>query len=313
MGDADISSGFIDVAQQTGEQLFTELREVYVSSAGYERLFYGRRYGRLHILKTLKPAYAGNPFYEEALHKEFSIGYRLEHPHIVRVLGWETLPDLGHCIVMEYIDGMTLRQFMEQGKQTPELARKFVCELCDALGYLHNKQIVHRDLKPENILITHNGYNVKLIDFGLSDSDDYDILKLPAGTRYYLAPEALTPGQPLDCRADIFSLGVIMGEMAELLKDKQLAVVSRKCTRQKPAQRYVSARAVAQALCAKASYRGRTWLLAAAALLLFVLYIFYRYGVTDERAVSFPVYGNRSMPIEQWGDSAALTGQPQSF
>ena len=90
MGDADISSGFIDVAQQTGEQLFTELREVYVSSAGYERLFYGRRYGRLHILKTLKPAYAGNPFYEEALHKEFSIGYRLEHPHIVRVLGWET-------------------------------------------------------------------------------------------------------------------------------------------------------------------------------------------------------------------------------
>ena len=302
MGDADISSGFIDVAQQTGEQLFTELREVYVSSAGYERLFYGRRYGRLHILKTLKPAYAGNPFYEGALHKEFSIGYRLEHPHIVRVLGWETLPDLGHCIVMEYIDGMTLRQFMEQGKLTPELARKFVCELCDALGYLHNKQIV-----------THNGCNVKLIDFGLSDSDDYDILKLPAGTRYYLAPEALTPGQPLDCRADIFSLGVIMGEMAELLKDKQLAVVSRKCTRQKPAQRYVSARAVAQALCAKASYRGRTWLLAAAVLLLFVLYIFYRYGMTDERAVSFPVYGNRSMPIEQWGDSAALTGQPQSF
>ena len=55
------------------------------------------------------------------------------------------------------------------------------------------------------------------------------------------------------------------------------------------------------------------WLLAAAALLLFVLYIFYRYGMTDERAVSFPVYGNRSMPIEQWGDSAALTGQPQSF
>ena len=78
MGDADISSGFIDVAQQTGEQLFTELREVYVSSAGYERLFYGRRYGRLHILKTLKPAYAGNPFYEEALHKEFSIGYRFD-------------------------------------------------------------------------------------------------------------------------------------------------------------------------------------------------------------------------------------------
>ena len=312
MGDADISSGFIDVAQQTGEQLFTELREVYVSSAGYERLFYGRRYGRLHILKTLKPAYAGNPFYEEALHKEFSIGYRLEHPHIVRVLGWETLPDLGHCIVMEYIDGMTLRQFMEQGKLTPELARKFVCELCDALGYLHNKQIVHRDLKPENILITHNGCNVKLIDFGLSDSDDYDVLKLPAGTRYYLAPEALEPGQPLDCRADIFSLGIIVGEMAELLKDKRLAAVSRKCTRQHPAHRYASALEVVQALEGKKPFPSRSkWLVAA--VLLIAACAAYLYWTADESAVSFPVYGNRSMPIEQWADSVPLTNHPQSF
>lgn len=68
--------------------------------------------------------------------------------------------------------------------------------------------------------MTHNGHNVKLIDFGLSDCDDYDALKLPAGTRYYLAPEALKPGQPLDLRADIYSLGIIIGEMAESLKDK---------------------------------------------------------------------------------------------
>lgn len=313
MSDATLSSGFIDASQQTGEQLFTELHEVYVSASGYERLFCGRRYGRLHILKALKPAYAGNPFYEEALHKEFSIGYRLEHPHIVRALGWETLPELGHCIVLEYIDGLTLRQFMEQGKLTPELARKFVLDLCDALGYLHDKQIVHRDLKPENILITHNGCNVKLIDFGLSDSDDYDVLKLPAGTRYYLAPEALTPGQPLDCRADIFSLGVIVGEMAELLKDKELAALSRKCTRQNPAHRYASAEKVAQALNGKKSFAYKGRLALVVILTLLAACAAYLYWATDRHAVSFPVYGNQSLPVEQWGDSVPPTGRPQLF
>lgn len=312
-GDALSSSGFIDAAQQAGEQLFTDLREVYVSTSGYARLFCGRRYERLHIVKALKPAYVGNPFYEEALHKEFCIGYRLEHPHIVRALGWETLPGLGHCIIMEYIDGLTLRQFMEQGKLTPALARKFVRELCDALACLHERQIVHRDLKPDNILITHNGCNVKLIDFGLADSDDYDILKLPAGTRYYLAPEALQPGQPLDCRADIFSLGVIMGEMAELLKDKELAAVSRKCTQQDPARRHASAEAVAKALGAKSPSPRRAWLLVGGVLLLLAACAAYYYGAKDGRAVSFPVYGNRAMPVEQWTDSVPLTGRLQSF
>ena len=172
--------------------------EIYVSASGFERLFRCQRYNRLHILKALKPEYVGNAFYEQALRKEFDIGYQLEHPHVCRVMGWETLPQLGHCIVMEYIDGMTLREVMKRGLLTPVLARKFVAELCSALGYLHGKQIVHRDLKPENVLVTHNGHNIKLIDFGLSDCDNYDALKIPAGTRYYIAPEALKVGQPLD-------------------------------------------------------------------------------------------------------------------
>ena len=313
MSDAVFSSGFIDAARQSGEQLFTDLREVYLSASGYGRLFVGRRYGRLHILKALKPEYAGNPFYEEVLHKEFSIGYRLEHPHIVRALGWETLPELGHSIVLEYIDGVTLRQFMDEGKLTPELARRFVRELCDALGYLHNKQVVHRDLKPDNILITHNGNHVKLIDFGLADSDDYDVLKLPAGTRYYLAPEALEPGQPLDCRSDIFSLGVMLGEMAELLKDKELAAISRKCTRQNPAHRYASAEKVAQALDGEKAFLSARGALVVLLLLSAVAYAAYLYWPSGESAVSFPVYGNRSLPVEQWADSVPLIGHPQSF
>ena len=98
-------------------------------------------------------------------------------------------------------------------------------------------------------MITHNGNNVKLVDFSLSDCDDYDILKMPAGTRYYLAPEVLqTDGVSIDLRADIYSLGVVIGEMASLLKDKKLAAISRRCTQRKWEKRYQSAAEVVMAL-----------------------------------------------------------------
>lgn len=271
MAENEVSSGFIDADVQSGEQSFSNLTEVYVSVSGYARLFRCQRYNRLHILKALKPEYIGSDFYEQALRKEFDIGYQLEHPHICRALGWETLPELGHCIVLEYIDGITLKEVMQRGLLTPELARKFITELCSALHYLHGKQIVHRDLKPENILVTHNGHNVKLIDFGLSDCDDYDALKLPAGTRYYLAPEALKLGQPLDLRADIYSLGIIIGEMSESLKDKKLAAVSRRCTRRKPAERYASALEVSRSVQEKSVFLRRYRILAAGMALLLVV------------------------------------------
>lgn len=126
------------------------MQEIYSSASGYNRLFRCERYGRIHVLKTLQTSYVGSRFHEQALHKEFAIGYQLEHPHICRTLGWEQVPGLGCCIVMEYIDGMTLKAFMQQGKLTPLLARKLIAELCGALKYMHSKQIVHRDLKPDN-------------------------------------------------------------------------------------------------------------------------------------------------------------------
>ena len=219
---------------------FANLKEIYSSPSGHNRIFCGERHGKLHALKALKDSYANQPFYQQVLLKEFNIGYQLEHPHICHTLGWEQVVDAGQCIVLEFIDGITLKEIIEKKKLNNELAIKIITELCEALQYLHKKQIVHRDLKPSNILITHNGNNVKLIDFGLSDCDDYDILKLPAGTRYYLAPEILDPNTPLDSRSDIYSLGIIIGEIATILNNKKLATISRKCTQHSPTKRYAS-------------------------------------------------------------------------
>lgn len=291
-----MTSGFVDEGMFSAGEQFSNVREFYSSASGYNRLFRCERYGKVHVLKALQPFYANSVLHEQALRKEFNIGYQLEHPHICHTLGWEQVSGLGNCILMEYIDGVTLKELMEQGRLTDSLAYKIVGELCEALSYLHNKQIIHRDLKPGNILITHNGNNVKLIDFSLSDCDDYDILKMPAGTRYYLAPEVLqTDGVSIDLRADIYSLGVVIGEMASLLKDKRLAAISRRCTQRKREKRYQSAAEVVMALKKKQhSVYGYAAIVAVVVamsgavggLLLF----------EDEKAESMPlpVYGNVS-------------------
>lgn len=291
-----LTSGFVEEEQLTGTSTFADIREIYSSASGYSRLFRCERYGRLHVLKTLQPAYAGSSFHEQALRKEFNIGYQLEHPHICRTLGWEQVEGLGRCIVLEYIDGITLKEFMERGALTPVLARKFITELCGALQYLHSKQIVHRDLKPGNLMITHNGQNVKLIDFSLSDCDDYDVLKIPAGTRYYLAPEALQPDVALDLRADIYSLGVIIGEMAVALKDRELAAISRKCTQRRRERRYASAAEIVKALENRRFPAYSYWAAAAVFVVLAGGVGAYLAGFDGRKApVTFsPVYGNVS-------------------
>lgn len=296
MKEEELTSGFVEKELFSGEHSFSGITEIYSSPSGYNRLFRCVRYGRLHVLKALKKDYAGSSFHELALRKEFNIGYRLEYPHICRTLGWEHVSGLGHCILLEYIDGVTLKDFMEQHKLTRPLAQKIIAELCGALQYLHSKQIIHRDLKPSNILITHNGNNVKLIDFSLSDCDDYDILKIPAGTRYYLAPEALQASATIDWRADIYSLGVIIGEMAVILKDKRLAAVSRKCTQSRPEKRFASASDVVAALEEKKLpvYRYVAASIVLVATIVVVAGYFGGFSQFDNKSAAFPVYGNIS-------------------
>lgn len=296
MGD-NFTSGFIGVLRQEKDVL-KGLKEFYRSASGHNRLFCCERYGRLHVVKALKEEYVGSQFYEQALYKEFSIGYQLEHPHICRTLGWEEFPQLGHGIILEFIDGVTLKEMMKQHRVTAALAYKWISELCEALQYLHSKQIVHRDLKPSNVLITHNGYNCKLIDFSLSDCDDYDVLKLPAGTRYYMAPEVLQENESLDLRADIYSLGVIIGELAICLQDKHLAAVSRKCTQRLKEKRYASVDMVLEAINHKPHkhlYKvfGIT---VPASLLAGLIGIWVFQHVPEQMSVSsFPAFGNFSV------------------
>jgi len=242
-------------------------------SGRYSDLYQADRDGRFWVYKCLKPEYRGNPVYERLLRKEFEIGYSLSHVNICEVYSFTDMPGIGNCIEMEWVDGMSLEQLLRTGRLDGQDAVRIVSQLCDALSYMHSKQIMHRDLKPSNILVTHNGRNVKLIDFGLSDSDSYSVLKAPAGTEFHTAPEVLAGDKP-DCRSDIYSLGTVICKMAAKLDDKVLAKRLRKvavqCCSMDRERRPSSCEAIKKAV-SKTSHRPTGAVLAYSMVVLLVV------------------------------------------
>ena len=210
---SDDASSYIVSDFEGLSSTFSEMVEL--PSTGYCRLYKAKRYGRWFLLKCLKQELSSDTAYQQLLRKEFEIMMRLQHPSIMQAIGMEdVLMADGHyerCLIAEWIDGETLAQYLEANPNRSDRQR-IAIDLAEALAYIHHQQVVHRDLKPSNIMITYNGSYVKIIDFGLADTDSHAILKQPAGTLKYMAPEQATKALP-DVRNDIYSLGVILLEM----------------------------------------------------------------------------------------------------
>lgn len=254
-----------DTTQSGFETLFHT--PVLQKTTANARLFRVSRSGRYFVIKTTKD---NSSRQRELLRREYELSLGCEHPHIVNILFYEYDTPVGEGIVMQYIDGCTLREYLAASPKKAEKRRLF-SELLSAVAYLHKRGVVHNDLKPENILITNNGHSLKLIDFGLASDDAHYILRTPGCTYSYASPE-LRSGGKVDVRSDVYSLGVIMREMFGA------SAIAKRCTAALPARRYANVEALQKAW----STRNRKYYILAVAASLVLLLLPSLFYVNDK-------------------------------
>ena len=199
-----------------------------IGRGGMAEVHEGRdlRLGRRVAVKILRPDLARDPSFQARFRREAQSAAALNHPNIVAVYdtGEDTLMGEGETavivpyIVMEYVDGMTLRQLLASGRRLlPERALEISAGVLSALDYAHRHGIVHRDIKPANVMLTRTG-DVKVMDFGIARAmNDTNTATMTAaqsvmGTAQYLSPEQAR-GEVVDARSDLYSASVLLYEL----------------------------------------------------------------------------------------------------
>lgn len=200
-GDAQSVSGWMNITVLAKRRAFI--------------LYTAIRGGRKYVIKALRDEFAGDASYLNWLEKECRIGMEIDHPGVVRVEGMFTIPQISrqNVMVMEWIDGVNLGEFLASGPSSGE-RRRVAFELAETLEYIHSKGMCHRDLKPDNVMVTRRGGHARIIDFGLGDAESYIGMKNPRGTQRYGAPEQQTESPvDIDSTADVWSYGRLLEDL----------------------------------------------------------------------------------------------------
>ena len=192
----------------------------FIGEGGMGLVYEARQPGldRSVALKILRQSLTADPAFAERFSREARVMARLNHPQIVGVY------DCGQAggfyyLLMEFVDGVNLRQAMQAGRLSSGKALSIVSSVCEALQFAHDAGVVHRDIKPENILLDTRG-RVKIADFGIArlfgdarQNLTVTTVNMALGTPQYMAPEQFQHPHDVDQAADIYSLGVVFYEM----------------------------------------------------------------------------------------------------
>lgn len=210
-----------------------------LNATGRNIIYRAKKAGKWFVLKGVKTLEGSIARNEHLLKREFDLFNKLNSNEIVKCWTLERIDGIGLCIVMEYVDGRNLQEFLQE-KPSKKARKQVLNELLQAIDYIHRSQVIHQDLKPNNILITNNGNHVKVIDFGLSDGEDYYTNKNLGFSDRFAAPEQLKKETVIDHRADIYALGKII----DIIFPHRYCYIKVKCCRQNRARRYQSVAAI---------------------------------------------------------------------
>ena len=170
---------------------------------------------RYVAVKILRPDLVDNEEFVTRFKRESQAAASLSHPNIVNM--YDVGQENGtHYIVMEYVDGMTLKEYIrKEGRLTSKEAVRIASQICSALHHAHENNIVHRDIKPQNILINKEG-TAKVADFGIARAVTSSTVTMAGanviGSVHYFSPEQAKGGY-VDKKSDIYSLGIVLYEM----------------------------------------------------------------------------------------------------
>lgn len=205
---------------------------------------------------TLKVANSPDAMHSEMLRREYELGSTLSHGCIAATLGFEEDTELGAAIVMEYIEGVTLDKFIAS-KPSRSAHERILRDILDGVEYLHHRGLLHNDLKPQNIIINRYGA-ARIIDFGLSASDDSLWSGCVGGSDKFSAPEILNGKGVAGAASDIYSVGRLIDVIFE---GGRYSRIVRRCLEEKPEWRYGS---IAELRYAIARHRRRPFVVAGA-------------------------------------------------
>ena len=186
-----------------------------IGSGGMANVYKARchRLNRLVAIKILKSDLADNADFRRRFHDESQAVAQLSHANIVSVYDVSTNPDREY-IIMELIDGITLKQYMERrGRMDWRESLHFITQIMRGLSHAHSRGIIHRDIKPQNIMVLRDG-SVKVADFGIAclANQGQTLTQEALGSVHYISPEQAR-GDRIDARSDIYSAGVVLYEM----------------------------------------------------------------------------------------------------
>ncbi|MBX6364649.1 MAG: protein kinase [Gemmatimonadetes bacterium] len=176
-----------------------------------------RELGRPVAIKVIRPGYAQTEEAVARLEREARTLARLQHPNIVALYGTRRLSDGGIALIMQYMAGCTLKEWIRaKGVCDFDETTRILADIARALAYAHRRRIVHRDIKPENIYLDAEAGVARLSDFGIARVWDTEssltVTGLAIGTPAYMSPEQID-GSELDGRSDLYSLGLVGHEM----------------------------------------------------------------------------------------------------